>query len=218
MTPLREDEEALAGWAHDLSKSLQVISHSARRLVNDDSLKGDVLVLAREIVDLSEEALHVVDRLMERRRPDTVRDIPAEPLREVVMRVQVVARGLHPSHVLKVCEPIPLVRIEGSTRLFSILVNLVDNAMLASEANKPIRLYAQIEKGCLAVEIVDAGCGMSNRVRECAFLPYFSTRNTLRPTGLGLSECHRLLEECGGEISLESIEGQGTRASVLLPL
>ena len=218
MGQLREMDEALAGWAHDVSKPLQVISHHARRLVDHDHLNGEALVLAREIEDLSEAALRVVDRLMECRRSDVTRDLPTEGLREVVTRVQVVLRGLHPSHSLRACEPIPSVRIEGSTRLFSILVNLVDNAMFACEASEPIRLYARVDKGCLAVEVVDAGSGMSDQVRECAFRPYFSTRNTQRPTGLGLAECHRLIEEYGGQISLESVQGQGTRVSVLLPL
>lgn len=214
----RESKVALAGWAHDLSKPLQVIGHYARRLVDDDNLSGEVLMLAREIEELSEGALRVVDRLMECGRSDTPHDLPSQGLREVVTRAEVVVRGLHPDHVLRVYEPIPLVRMEGSNRLFSILVNLVDNAMIACEAWQPIQLYARVAGACLVVDVVDAGGGMSDQVRECAFRPYFSTRNAQRPTGLGLAECHRLIEECGGELSLESVEGQGTRASVRLPL
>ena len=218
MSALREGEIELAGWAHDLGKSLHVIGHHGQKLLDTGSLTGENWILAREIVDLSKETLRVVDRLMERNRSDVAPDLVSEKFGDLLARVQIVVRGLHPGYELIVCEPIPGIRIDDSACLFSILVNLVDNAMLASEASQPIRLHARVELGHLAVDVLDAGNGMSDLVRESAFQPYFSTRKSCRPTGLGLAECRRLIEMCGGEIRLESVEGQGTCASVLLRL
>jgi signal transduction histidine kinase len=66
------------------------------------------------------------------------------------------------------------------------------------------------------IEIADSGQGMEQGVRERALDPFFTTRPS--GTGLGLPIVHRIIEAHGGEIHLESEEGQGTTVTLLLPL
>jgi putative nucleotidyltransferase with HDIG domain len=65
--------------------------------------------------------------------------------------------------------------------------------------------------------IADDGLGMSPGTLQRAFAPFFSHRPAGRARGLGLPRAQRIVEAHGGRIWLESREGQGTTASVVLP-
>ena len=71
-------------------------------------------------------------------------------------------------------------------------------------------------EAAVRIEIADSGRGMEQGVRERALDPFFTTRPS--GTGLGLPIVHRIIEAHGGEIHLDSEEGQGTTVTLLLPL
>jgi signal transduction histidine kinase len=52
-------------------------------------------------------------------------------------------------------------------------------------------------------------------MREAIFNPFFTTKD--KGTGLGLPIAHRIVAECGGFISVDSVEGEGTRFFINLP-
>ena len=66
------------------------------------------------------------------------------------------------------------------------------------------------------MEVADDGVGIAPEVRARIFEPYFSTRAS--GTGLGLAIVRKAVEEHGGNISVESERGQGTRVVVRLPV
>jgi len=68
----------------------------------------------------------------------------------------------------------------------------------------------------VAVEISDDGPGIPAEDLENIWTPFFSTK--AKGTGLGLTICHRIVEEHRGMIKVESDVGRGTRFTVLLPL
>jgi len=217
MSQPQEARDRLAGWAHDLGKPLLVIESYGRKLVSEHGLKGETLELARAIVVLSDDALRVVDRLMESATSHPVSGSRPGRLDSTLERVVAVVQGLHPDCRLAIVGSIPCVELKSSSLLFSVLVNLAENAIRASEEHQWVQIMARRESEGLVVEILDRGIGMSEFIREHAFQPYFSTRRSVRPAGLGLPECRRLLEECGGQVELESKEGAGTRAVVRIP-
>ena len=210
-------QRELAGWAHDLGKPLQVISAHGRALAKENGLSGKTLALAREIVALSDDALRVVDRLMESARPLGAEMNASDQLASTLSRVVAIARGLHPRCQLAIEGSVPPREVDSAGHLLSVLVNLVDNAIWASPDDQPVRISVEARREGLVIKVVDDGVGMSSVVREGAFRPYFSTRQCNRAKGLGLYECRRLLASCGGRIEIESSEGHGTCASVILP-
>jgi signal transduction histidine kinase len=213
----RREERILAGWAHDLGKPLQVIGLQARRLANEIGQDKQACELAQTIVALSDDALSVIDRLMECARPNESRAAQCDELGAILRRVVVLIRGLHPGCEFWIRGSIPAVEIAQPGRLFSALVNFADNAIRASEPWHAVTISARWDGDKLAVDVIDRGTGMSDAVRKQAFDPYFSTRRSSRPTGLGLPESRAQIESMGGHVELESIEGNGTRASVVLP-
>ena len=217
MGMLRAEKRVLAGWAHDLGKPLQVIGSHGRRLLQAVSSDRQTRELALSIVALSDDALSVVDRLMESARPNEPRFDHLGWLHAMLRRVVAVVRGLHPGCTLLIRGPIPALEIERSGPLFSVLVNLADNAVRASERYQPVTIRAWLDGDDLAIDVNDRGTGMTDFVRERAFEPYFSTRKNSRSVGLGLSECRTQIESIGGRVEIESVEANGTRASVILP-
>jgi signal transduction histidine kinase len=63
----------------------------------------------------------------------------------------------------------------------------------------------------------DTGCGMSEETLERACEPFFSSRFRGQAAGLGLALAHSVVQLHGGQLSLESSEGLGTRVSLWLP-
>ncbi|HEX8444607.1 MAG TPA: response regulator [Allosphingosinicella sp.] len=68
------------------------------------------------------------------------------------------------------------------------------------------------------ISIIDSGQGMSPETLARAVEPFYSTKETGRGTGLGLSMVHGLAGQLGGGFALASVLGQGTRADLYLPV
>jgi two-component system sensor kinase FixL len=106
--------------------------------------------------------------------------------------------------------------------LTQVVLNLVLNAADACEAKAEGDGRIQV-RTCLADDralllVSDNGAGMDTETIRRAMDPYFSTKGLDRGMGLGLSLCHDIIEEHGGEISIQSMVGAGTTVRVLLPL
>jgi signal transduction histidine kinase/ActR/RegA family two-component response regulator len=66
------------------------------------------------------------------------------------------------------------------------------------------------------LSVIDTGCGMDTETLARAVEPFYSTKETGRGTGLGLSMVHGLAAQLGGGFALSSVPGQGTRADLYL--
>jgi signal transduction histidine kinase/ActR/RegA family two-component response regulator len=66
------------------------------------------------------------------------------------------------------------------------------------------------------LSVIDTGCGMDAETLARAVEPFYSTKETGRGTGLGLSMVHGLAAQLGGGFALSSVSGEGTRADLYL--
>jgi signal transduction histidine kinase len=105
-------------------------------------------------------------------------------------------------------------------RCMQILLNLVGNALKFSGSDE-VFLRARMEKNGFRFEVEDKGCGIPQESREHIFQAFRQLQHAdLRSeggTGLGLAICKKLATAHGGDISVSSVEGEGTTFTVTMP-
>ena len=69
----------------------------------------------------------------------------------------------------------------------------------------------------IAITIKDNGIGMSQETIEKVFQPFFTTKPTGQGTGLGMSLAYDIVKAHGGELKVESEEGEGSSFRIMLP-
>jgi signal transduction histidine kinase len=115
----------------------------------------------------------------------------------------------------------PLVTIQPA-KFQQALVNLIVNAVHAlldvPEDRRLLRLSTRIDTDTdmVIVDIKDRGPGIPPKRLERIFQPFFTTKG--HGTGLGLHITRSVIEEQGGQITVESTVGEGTTFSIHLPL
>jgi len=121
--------------------------------------------------------------------------------------------------VMQSLQPLPLVNCNIS-ELNQVFLNLLVNAGHALEGRKgaTISISTRADKKFAYVEIADNGCGMSDAIKEQIFVPFFTTKPVGKGTGMGMSIAYGIIAEHGGEIHVESQEGEGTRFIIKLPI
>jgi signal transduction histidine kinase len=107
-------------------------------------------------------------------------------------------------------------------RLTQVLTNLLSNAIKFSESGAEVLTRLEAQGSRLRIAVIDHGAGIPEAFRERVFQRFAqadgadSRRNG--GTGLGLSICRTIVEEHGGRIWFDSVEGEGTSFFVELPL
>jgi len=204
-TPLARIRVALELAAEDPVAAKDLLTDIGTDLDEIDQLIEDILTTAR----LDGEHANIT------RRPARVGELAERAAQRFANR--------HPNRRLETditdgerdldCDPLLLRRA---------LDNLLDNAAKYSDAGTPVRLAVTPSGTRVAFEIVDRGIGMTADELERAFTPFWRadgsrTRRT-GGVGLGLALARRIARAHGGDVTLESAPGAGTRARLDVPL
>jgi PAS domain S-box-containing protein len=142
-------------------------------------------------------------------------------LEEVYELVQTKAHEL--SIELALEKPPQEVNFQGDGRaLRTLLMNLLENSLDACRVDSrkdhhQARLAAGLDGDWVCFEVEDNGVGMDRETRDKAFSLFFSSKGG-EGTGLGLFISNKIAQTHGGNITISSEEGKGTRFQVRLPL
>jgi PAS domain S-box-containing protein len=109
----------------------------------------------------------------------------------------------------------------GRTGLTQAVYNLVQNAADAIKEHGGSRVSIRVESDpsdpWITIRVADDGPGMTEEVARRCMEPYFSTKARGESTGMGLSLVHALVTGAGGQVEIQSVPGQGTTISLILP-
>jgi two-component system NtrC family sensor kinase len=106
-------------------------------------------------------------------------------------------------------------------RINQVLINLILNGVQAMTGGGvlTIKAWEGMENGAkmLYFQVQDTGHGISKQDIDKIFDPFFTTKDVGRGSGLGLSISHSIIEQHEGRIDVESIPGEKTKFTVILP-
>ena len=121
---------------------------------------------------------------------------------------------------LKIADDLPPIFTDPSA-LEQVLVNLLINAAQAVDGEDSwVMLSATLGNTLqdhLIIEVSDNGCGMDEEKREKIFDPFYTTKEDMKGSGLGLFVSKNLIEDLGGLIEVDSKVGKGSTVRITLP-
>lgn len=209
---LRTPLNAIIGFSNILAQS-ESVSPSDRKHLETINRNGEHLLgLINEVLDMAKiEAGRVTLNITSFSFRELLSDI------ENMMRVKVKEKSLD---MVVECGPEVPDRIRADElKLRQVLINLMSNAVKFT-AKGSIRLAVSSEDipetddgACLSFEVKDTGAGISLGEMDRLFQPFFQTKTGLdsrEGTGLGLSISRGFVRMMGGDISVESREGEGS--------
>jgi two-component system sensor histidine kinase HydH len=221
-----------AGLAHEIKNPLTSLltftRHLSRKFDDPRFRQNFVTVVPREL----ERINGIVEGLLELARPTrlSLRPVHVPELLDRVLELytgQIEAQQV--TAVREYARGLPAIQADAE-HLYRALVNLVGNALDALEGGGRLTLRAgwgagpelvrpaaaRLNERRLKVEVEDTGRGIPAAATAKIFNPFFTTKPG--GTGLGLALTHKIIEDHGGTISLQSTPGVRTTFTVLLPL
>jgi signal transduction histidine kinase len=222
----------LATVTHELRTPLHsIISYGA--LILEGFVEGELTAEQEEhiqfIVRRAEDLSRLVDDMLDLSKIEADRlEVKVEPLAlessltEVVNQLKPMANNKGLQLTLEVEDSLPLV-LADSHRIRQIVINMVSNALKFTENGGVTIRCSQLERyEMLRISVCDTGIGISPAALDYIFEAFRqadgSTTRRFGGTGLGLTIARKLIELHGGEVSVESIVGQGSTFSFTLPV
>ncbi len=109
-----------------------------------------------------------------------------------------------------------------------VLLNLFNNAFYVTQQKKSmlnghyepqVQVSTRKVGANVEIRVKDNGTGIAEKIKRKIFQPFFTTKPTGQGTGLGLSLSYDIItKEHGGELEVETQEGEGTEFIVVLPI
>jgi two-component system NtrC family sensor kinase len=107
-----------------------------------------------------------------------------------------------------------------------VILNLINNAFYVVDEKKKqnqngyeptVSVSTKKINGKVEIKVADNGNGISQKILDKIFQPFFTTKPTGQGTGLGLSLSYDIIKAHGGELKVETKEGEGSEFTIILP-
>ncbi len=213
--------EMAAGAAHEMNNPLAVISGRSQLLsislppgTKEQKAAQTIFEQAHRLSDLITSLRMFADPPRADPKPTDIGAL----LQETIKRVRK-EQGANDKPVnLQIKTKLPSVSLDAS-QIQSAITELIENGLQASPRTG-VHVTVRVEpvERHLIVQVNDDGVGMDGHTLAHAMDPFFSNKTAGRRVGMGLPRAQQLAAAHGGWIELRSKVGEGTTASLFLPL
>ena len=208
-----------SGLKHELNNPLfgvmglgEVIAEESNpQLIKE--LAKDVVAQAKRMADVIQELTGQALRESDDQR---VMIDCNELVEEILGRLRTTEAGAG-VHIQTEFGRLPKIHIRPN-ELRQVLVNVLTNAVQAMKGQGVLEVRTEAAHGLISIKISDSGCGIPSAYLAKVFDAFFTTKAQGEGRGLGLTIARRIVESLGGQIEIESQEGQGSTVSIVLPV
>jgi signal transduction histidine kinase len=211
-----------AGVAHEIGNPLNSL-HIHLQLMERSvqKLHGEAKAELQQSIDIARSEVNRLDSIVTQflrairpsrpqLRPESLNTIIEEAVRFFTPEIQ--DRDITVKQELR--SDLPLLRLDRD-QMKQAFYNVIKNSLEAMKRHGTLHIRTDMDDTNVIVSFVDTGSGMSAGNLSRVFEPYFTTKST--GTGLGLLIVRRIVREHGGELSIESNEGEGLTLTIRLP-
>ncbi len=210
-------QQFLAEVAHELRTPLSSMLGNVDLIVHygEDAERRDETIKALQRT--GRHVTRLLDDLLLLAQSEAGWHLQMRPISIDDILIEVYEASLNPKLQLQTCEPACV--LGDSDRLRQVLINLVDNATKYSSLESIITLDLWRQNQRVWTQIRNTGVGISQEQLSQIFEPFFRLQVHSRQsgTGLGLTIVRWIIQEHGGEITLESSPEIGTTVKFWLP-
>ncbi|MCJ7514902.1 MAG: PAS domain S-box protein [Dehalococcoidia bacterium] len=215
--------EITASVAHEINNPLTGVLGYAQLLTSRHDIPQDIKQDLDIIYEECQRAVKIVQSLLHfarQHKPDrSLTDI--SELVERTLELQIYK--LRTSNIMlttKLAADLPWVVVDYN-QIQQVILNIVVNAMQAMAEVRhegKITVATGMNKDYVRISIADNGPGIAKENINKVFDPFFTTKPVGSGSGLGLSVCHSIITEHGGNIRVESTNGKGATFIIDLPV
>ncbi len=218
--------EMAAGIAHELNSPMTVIIGTAQLLLREKDEENPEAQLLKDIVNCGLRCKKIIQNLLTFSRQEHY-PLASTDLNEEIKRVLSLVQyhfNQNKIAIIQNLQPaLPKVKANGY-QIQQVIINFLLNARDALEGverDKVIAVSTSVredgEKKWVVVGVRDNGIGIAAENLPKIFNPFYTSKEATKGTGLGLSVSLGIAEAHGGAIEVESVPGEGSTFSLVLP-
>lgn len=214
--------EMAAGAAHEMNNPLAVISGRSQLLSMTLAAGTKEQKAAQTIFEQSHRLSDLITSLRLFAEPPKPNKKPTDMnllLDATLKRVQQDGQSTAEKLIcLQIKSRLPMLTIDPEQVMQAIAELLMNAVQAAPRSGVYLIATFDAQRKLVVIQVVDDGAGMDSYTLDHAMDPFFSAKKAGRRVGLGLPRARQLITAHGGKIELRSTVGQGTVATVTLPL
>lgn len=222
-------ETLAAGLAHEVKNPLGGIRGAAQLLSMELNQRQDLLEYTQVMIKETDRINGIIEELMNLTSPRSkvLSDVNiTKTINDIVLLQAQTEQGKGIQFNLQLDPSIPPIRGD-QTLLTRLFLNLIKNATEAIKNNGIITVSTRIDNEhhltrpgqapvpFVVVKIIDNGPGISSKILQKIFTPFYTTKSN--GSGLGLAISQKIITDHDGLLRIDSSQGQGACCSVYLP-